>query len=77
MDIEEDNEIVDNFISNVEDSSISEKEENSDIYEIIDHSYNLTIYNFNYVYSYFTKYIKYSNCNCTMIKVKETSFFDN
>ena len=77
MDIEEDNELVGNFSSN--DKELDLDSSNS---EIIDHSYNTSIYNFKYVYSYFQKYgimissIACPNCNSQMNIVKETSFFD-
>lgn len=82
MDIDEDNKIVNNFSSNEEEQNLEEDDENSSNSEIIDHSYNPSLYNFKYVYSYFQKYgiMKSShpcpNCISLMNIVKEIPFLD-
>ena len=80
MDIEEEFEIFDNFSSKDGDDSAESEEENSNYSDIIDRTYNASIYNFNYIYTYFMKYekmmadFKYPICNCNMNKVKEITF---
>ena len=82
MDIEEEFEIVDNFSSKDDEDSAESEEENSNYSDIIDRTYNASIYNFNYIYTYFIKYeimiagFKCPICNCNMNKVKEITFLD-
>ena len=82
MEIEEENQIVDNFSSDEEDNVGSHDEEDSNYSDIIDHSYNQYIYNFNYVYSYFTKHeimltkYKCPFCYSYMNITNENTFLD-
>ena len=52
---EQDNSIVNNFNSDDEvQIDLEGQDINNNIVNIIDHTYNHNIYNFNYVYMYFT-----------------------
>ena len=84
MDIEdEENNIVNNFNSDEEDQNDLEGQDvNNNIANIIDQTYNHNIYNFNYVYTYFTNngilknMYRCPQCNTLMNLVKENAFLD-